>query len=89
MALLKPLITPDEVVWFNLSVVEFLRYKTNYFLLLCRSGDSNIRTYGAPEDVLKEIELLEQVGIQYIIVDLEPSRELAALKEFANKIINK
>jgi F420-dependent oxidoreductase-like protein len=45
--------------------------------------------YGAPEDVLKEIELLEQVGIQYIIVDLEPSRELEALKEFAKKIINK
>jgi alkanesulfonate monooxygenase SsuD/methylene tetrahydromethanopterin reductase-like flavin-dependent oxidoreductase (luciferase family) len=28
--------------------------------------------YGTPEDVLKQIELLEEVGIQYLIVDLEP-----------------
>ena len=38
---------------------------------------------------LKEIELLEQIGIQYLIVDLEPSRELEALDVFANKIIKK
>src|ERR671922_2897721 len=35
--------------------------------------------YGTPEDILREIELLEQAGIQYLIVDLEPSRELEAL----------
>ena len=45
--------------------------------------------YGTPEDVLKQIELLEQVDIQYLIVDLEPSRELEALDVFANKIIKK
>jgi F420-dependent oxidoreductase-like protein len=45
--------------------------------------------YGTPEDVLKQIELLEQVGIQYLIVDLEPSRELEALDVFANKIMKK
>jgi len=44
---------------------------------------------GTSEDVLKEIELLEQIGIQYLIVDLEPSRELEALDVFANKIIKK
>jgi hypothetical protein len=33
--------------------------------------------------------LLEQAGIQYLIVDLEPSRELEALDMFANKIIRK
>ncbi len=43
--------------------------------------------YGTPEDVLRQIELLEDVGIQYLIVDLEPSRELEALDVFANKII--
>src|SRR6187200_3612558 len=31
---------------------------------------------GTPEDVLRQIEILEQVGIQYLIVDLEPSREV-------------
>jgi len=45
--------------------------------------------YGTPEDVLRQIEILEQVGIQYLIVDLEPSRELEVLDTFANKIINK
>ncbi len=45
--------------------------------------------YGTPEDVLKQIDLLEQVDIQYLIVDLEPSRELEALDVFANKIIKK
>ena len=44
---------------------------------------------GTPEDVVREIELLEQVGIQYLIIDLEPSRELEALDTFANKIIKK
>jgi alkanesulfonate monooxygenase SsuD/methylene tetrahydromethanopterin reductase-like flavin-dependent oxidoreductase (luciferase family) len=45
--------------------------------------------YGTPEDVLKQIELLEEVGIQYLIVDLEPYRELEALEIFGNNIIKK
>src|ERR671933_711791 len=45
--------------------------------------------YGTPEDVSRQIEILEQVGIQYIIVDLEPSRELEALDTFADNVINK
>jgi F420-dependent oxidoreductase-like protein len=45
--------------------------------------------YGTTEDVLRQIELLEEVGIQYLIVDLEPSRELEALDVFANKVIKK
>ena len=45
--------------------------------------------YGTPEDVLGQIDLFEEVGIQYLIVDLEPSRELEALDVFANKIIKR
>jgi F420-dependent oxidoreductase-like protein len=45
--------------------------------------------YGTPEDVSRQIEIFEQVGIQYLIVDLEPHRELEALDTFANKVINK
>ena len=45
--------------------------------------------YGTPEGVIRQIEILEQVGIQYLIVDLEPSREVEALDTFANKVINK
>jgi hypothetical protein len=45
--------------------------------------------YGTPEDISRHMELLEEIGIEYLIVDLEPSRELDALDTFANKIINK
>ena len=45
--------------------------------------------YGTPDDVLKHIELLEEAGIQYLIVDLEPYRELEALEIFGNNIVKK
>jgi F420-dependent oxidoreductase-like protein len=45
--------------------------------------------YGTPEDVSRQIDLLEEVGIQYLIVHLEPSRELEALDTFVNNIIKK
>ena len=45
--------------------------------------------YGTPEEVLKQIGSFEEVGIQYLIVDLEPTRELEALDIFANSIIKK
>ena len=43
--------------------------------------------YGTQEEVLKEIESLENVGIEYFIVDLDPSRELEQLELFADKIM--
>ena len=45
--------------------------------------------YGSPEDVLRQKKSLEEEGIQYLIVDLDPSRELEALDLFANEIIKK
>jgi F420-dependent oxidoreductase-like protein len=45
--------------------------------------------YGTSDDVLKQIELLEEVGVQYLIVDLEPYRELEALEVFGNTIVKK
>jgi len=45
--------------------------------------------YGTPEDVLRQIGLLEEAGIQYFIIDLDPSKELEALEMFANEIIKK
>ena len=45
--------------------------------------------YGTPEDLLRQIEEFEQVGIQYLIVDLDPSREIQALEMFSNKIVKK
>jgi F420-dependent oxidoreductase-like protein len=45
--------------------------------------------YGTPEDVLRQKESLEDAGIQYLIVDLDPSREVEALDIFANHIIKR
>jgi hypothetical protein len=39
--------------------------------------------------VSRQIKLLEEVGIQYLIVDLDPSRELEALEIFVNNIVKK
>jgi alkanesulfonate monooxygenase SsuD/methylene tetrahydromethanopterin reductase-like flavin-dependent oxidoreductase (luciferase family) len=44
---------------------------------------------GTAEDVMKQIELLEEVGIQYLIVDLEPYRESEALEIFGNNVVKK
>lgn len=46
-------------------------------------------TYGTPEEVLKQIELLQEAGIQYLIVDLEPYREHEALEIFADGVMKK
>jgi len=39
--------------------------------------------YGPPEDVLRQKELFEEAGIQYLIVNLDPSKGLEALNNFA------
>ena len=43
--------------------------------------------YGTQEEVLREVESFENAGIEYFIVDLDPSRELEQLELFADKII--
>jgi hypothetical protein len=45
--------------------------------------------YETPEDVLRQNELFEEAGIQYLIVDLDASKELEALDKLANEIIRK
>src|ERR687891_1668089 len=39
--------------------------------------------FGTPEEVLNEIRKFEDAGIQYLIIDLEPQREIEALEIFA------
>jgi F420-dependent oxidoreductase-like protein len=51
--------------------------------------DREFATYGTAEDVSRQIELLEEAGIQYLIVHFEPSRELEALEMFTNKILKR
>ncbi|MGA7370365.1 MAG: LLM class F420-dependent oxidoreductase [Nitrososphaeraceae archaeon] len=45
--------------------------------------------YGTPEEVLKQIREFEHVGIQYLIVDLDPQREIEALEIFVDEIIKR
>jgi alkanesulfonate monooxygenase SsuD/methylene tetrahydromethanopterin reductase-like flavin-dependent oxidoreductase (luciferase family) len=44
---------------------------------------------GTPEEVLSEIELFENIGIEYFIVNLDPSSEQTQVELFADKIIKK
>jgi F420-dependent oxidoreductase-like protein len=45
--------------------------------------------YGTPEEVRKQIEAFRDVGIEYLIVNLEPERELQALDLFTNEVVKK
>jgi hypothetical protein len=38
---------------------------------------------------MRQIKLLEDAGIQYLIVDLDPTRELEALEIFAQDVTKK
>jgi F420-dependent oxidoreductase-like protein len=51
--------------------------------------DKEFAIYGTRENVSRQIQLLEDIGIQYLMVHLEPSRELEELDTFANNIIKK
>jgi F420-dependent oxidoreductase-like protein len=51
--------------------------------------DREFAIYGTRENVSRQIELLEEAGIQYLIAHFEPSRELEALDIFSDNIIKK
>ena len=45
--------------------------------------------YGTPEEVRRQVEAFRDVGVEYLIVNLEPDRELQALELFANEVVKK
>jgi alkanesulfonate monooxygenase SsuD/methylene tetrahydromethanopterin reductase-like flavin-dependent oxidoreductase (luciferase family) len=45
--------------------------------------------YGTPEEVRRHIEAFRDAGVEYLIVNLEPDRELEALELFANELVKK
>jgi F420-dependent oxidoreductase-like protein len=51
--------------------------------------DREFAIYGTREDVSRQIELLEEAGIQYLMVHLEPSRELEELDTFTSSILKR
>lgn len=65
-------------------------YKTSEYLLRHEEEVKKAQAiYGTSEDVLKRMSLLEEAGIQYFIVNLEPSKELHVLDIFANNIMKR
>jgi F420-dependent oxidoreductase-like protein len=49
--------------------------------------DREFATYGTRESVSKQIQALEEVGIQYLMIHLVPSRELEELDTFTNSVL--
>ena len=45
--------------------------------------------YGTPEEVRRQVEAFRDVGIEYLIVNLEPDKELDALQLFADEVVSK
>jgi F420-dependent oxidoreductase-like protein len=43
--------------------------------------------YGTPEQIIDQIELFKEAGIDYLIVNFEPQRESESLELFANKVM--
>jgi len=44
--------------------------------------------YGTPEDVRRQIEEFRNVGIEYLIVNFEPRRQLEAMDLFADEVVS-
>jgi F420-dependent oxidoreductase-like protein len=85
----------DSILKTKLGVVvigddkELARKRFQQIIKMPQEQVNEFVIYGTPEDVLRQIELLEEAGIQYFIIDLDPSKELEALEMFANEIIKK
>jgi F420-dependent oxidoreductase-like protein len=45
--------------------------------------------YGTPEGVRRQVEAFRDAGIDFLIVNLEPDRELQTLDLFANEVVRK
>jgi alkanesulfonate monooxygenase SsuD/methylene tetrahydromethanopterin reductase-like flavin-dependent oxidoreductase (luciferase family) len=45
--------------------------------------------YGTPEEVRKQIEAFRDVGVEYLIVNLEANNELQALDLFGSEVVKK
>jgi alkanesulfonate monooxygenase SsuD/methylene tetrahydromethanopterin reductase-like flavin-dependent oxidoreductase (luciferase family) len=85
----------DSILKTKLGVVviederELARKRLQQIIKVPEEQVDEFAIYGTPEDVLRQKELFEEAGIQYLIVDLDPSKELKALNNFAKEIIKK
>ena len=65
---------------------ELARKRSRQIVKMPEEQVDEFAIYGTPEDVLRQKELFDEVGIQYLIVNLDPSKELEALNNFAEII---
>src|SRR5215831_3269780 len=65
---------------------ELARKRLQQIVKMPEDQINEFAMYGTPEDVLRQKELFEEAGIQYLIVVLDPSKELEALNNFAEII---
>ena len=65
---------------------ELARKRSQQIVNMPEEQVDEFAIYGTTEDVLRQIELFEEAGIQYLIVILDPSKELEALNNFAEII---
>ena len=65
---------------------ELARKRSQQIVNMPEEQVDEFAIYGTPEDVLRQKELFEEVGIQYLIVILDPSKEVEALNNFAEII---
>ena len=65
---------------------ESARKRSQQIIKMPEEQVDEFAIYGTLEDVLRQKELFEEAGIQYFIVDLDPSKELEALNNFAEII---
>jgi F420-dependent oxidoreductase-like protein len=85
----------DSILKTKLGVVviederELARKRLQQIIKVPEEQVDEFAIYGTPEDVLRQKELFEEAGIQYLIVDLDPSKELEALNNFTKEIIKK
>ncbi|HYA82478.1 MAG TPA: hypothetical protein VEH06_03380 [Candidatus Bathyarchaeia archaeon] len=82
----------DSILKTNLSRVviedyrELTRKRSQQIVNMPEEQVDEFAIYGTPEDVLRQKELFEEAGIQYLIVVLDPCKELEALNKFAEVI---
>jgi alkanesulfonate monooxygenase SsuD/methylene tetrahydromethanopterin reductase-like flavin-dependent oxidoreductase (luciferase family) len=81
---------PKSILDPNSTAEEVKRIQTSESLLRHEEKVKKAQAiYGSTEEIFKQRSMHQEAGIQYVIVNFEPSREANALEIFADKIIER
>jgi F420-dependent oxidoreductase-like protein len=81
----------DSIVKSKLGHIVIDKDKENVREAIKSMPEDRLREYaifGTPEEVRRQVEAFRDAGIEYLIVNLEPDRELHALELFANEVVS-